>query len=100
MRVRGPPTVRVVNCGYYYMALEGCHRLTAAAELGVVPCLIVLAQDELVEVDSLGTDYFPPGKTYTAGEIAAEYFGPHNPILTINPNGTLTIPPESCDEDE
>ena len=34
----------------------------AATELRIAPYLIVIAQDDLVEVDSLEIDYFPPGK--------------------------------------
>jgi hypothetical protein len=63
MLTRGPPTIRVVECGDCYMAIEGCHRLIAAAELGIAPVLNVLSQEELVEVDSLGTDFFPPEKS-------------------------------------
>ena len=74
MRELGPPAICVVDCGDYYMAIEGCHRVMAAAELGIAPFLIVLAQDDLVEVDSLETDFFPPGETYTARKIAGDYW--------------------------
>jgi uncharacterized ParB-like nuclease family protein len=37
MRVLGPPIIRVVDCGDYYMAIEGCHRLMAAAQLDICP---------------------------------------------------------------
>lgn len=90
MRVRGAPRIRVVDCGDHYVALERCHRLTAAAALGIAPDLVVLAQDDLVEADSLDTDYFQAGETYTAGEIAGELHGMHSPVLTINSDGTLT----------
>ena len=91
MRQLGPPTIRVVDCVDYYMAIEGCHRLTAAAELGIAPVLIVLAQDQLVEVDSLDTDYFEAGTSCTAGAIVQKFRDPHNPVLTINPDGTLAV---------
>ena len=100
MLVRGRPKIRVVDCGNYYMAIEGCHRLMAATELRIAPYLIVLAQDDLVEVDSLEIDYFPPGETYTARKIAGDYWGSHNPVLTINPDGTLSVPFKPADEDE
>ena len=100
MLVRGRPKIRVVDCVDYYMAIEGCHRLMAAAELRIAPCLIVLAQDDLIQVDSLETDYFPPGETYTAGKIAGDYWSCHNPVLTINPDGTLSVPFKPSDEDE
>ena len=85
----GAPTVRVVDCGDHYMALEGCHRLAAAAELGIAPSLTILDQNDMVDADSLDIDYFQAGETYTAGEIAGELRGAHNPVLRINRNGTL-----------
>mgnify|MGYP005983101675 CR=1 FL=1 len=29
MRVKGSPTIRVVDCGDYYQALEGSHRIAS-----------------------------------------------------------------------
>lgn len=87
----GAPTVRVVDCGDHYMALEGCHRLTAAAELGIAPVLTVLAQDDMVDADSIGIDHFQASETYTAGEIAGELHGMHNPVFKINRDGTLEV---------
>ena len=89
MATLGAPAIRVVDCGDHYMALEGCHRLMAAAELWIIPVLTVLAQDDMVEADSLDIDYFRPGETYAAGAIAGELHGLHNPVLKINRNGTL-----------
>jgi len=89
MRERGAPTIRVVDCGDHYMAIEGCHRLVAAAELGVAPNLVVLPQDAMVDGASLDMDAFLHTESYTAGEIAGELHHIHNPILTINQDGTL-----------
>ena len=72
MRGIGSPTIRVVDCGDYYQAIEGSHRIQAAADLGIAIDLDVLAQDDLVESDSLDIDYFLSGQQYTAGEIAGE----------------------------
>lgn len=52
MRTMGAPTIRVVDCGDHYMAIEGTHRLEAAARLEVAPNLVVLEQDELVAAAS------------------------------------------------
>lgn len=90
MRELGPPAICVVDCGDYYMAIEGCHRLMAAAELGIAPVLKVFAHDDPIQVDILDTDYFKPGETKAAGEIAGAYRDRHNPVMTINPDGTLT----------
>jgi hypothetical protein len=80
------------------MAIEGCHRLTAAAELGIAPRLTVLQPEELVDVDTLDSD-FELGATYTAGEIARGYRSHHNRIMTINPDGTLTIVSSAVEEE-
>jgi hypothetical protein len=99
MRVLGPPIIRVVDCGDYYMAIEGCHRLMAAALLDIAPRLQILAPDEALSSDSLDGDY-PPGQTYTAREIAEDNKSHHNPCLVINPDGTLTILPKVSHEEE
>lgn len=48
MRVLGRPQIRVVDCGDYYMAIEGSHRLAACAQLGIAPELVVLDQDDTI----------------------------------------------------
>jgi hypothetical protein len=92
MRRRGVPTIRVVRYPNYYMAIEGCHRLTAAAELGFAPVLVVLAANELVEVASLDSDFFGDEKFVLAGEAADTFHSDLNSILTINSDGTITLP--------
>lgn len=76
MRTLGAPTIRVVDCGDHYQALEGTHRLHAAAALGLTPELVILAQDELVAADSLDWQDLVAGESYPAGELAAEAFSP------------------------
>ncbi len=49
VRLKRLPPVRVVDCGDHYMAIEGSHRLSAAADLCIAPTLIVLAEDDLVD---------------------------------------------------
>ncbi|MBF6615549.1 MAG: hypothetical protein ITG07_02365 [Candidimonas sp.] len=79
MRELGAPTIRVVDCGDFFMALEGSHRVPAAAELGITPTLVVLEQDDLVDADSLDwQDYLQEGQQYTAGELAGEVRGHGN----------------------
>ena len=78
MRELGAPSIRVVDCGDFYMALEGSHRLAAAAELGLTPALVVYEQDD--EIDITGEDWYDSanwsGETYTAGEVAGELYSP------------------------
>lgn len=74
----GAPTIRVVDCGDYYQALEGSHRLAAAAELGLVPDFVVYDQDDVINITEF--DWFEPANwaepAYPAGEVASELFAP------------------------
>lgn len=76
MKTLGAPTIRVINCGDYYMALEGSHRLAAAAALGLTPDLTVYEQDDEIEIT--GFDWYEPanwaGTVYPAGEVAGELY--------------------------
>ncbi len=78
MEAMGAPTIRVIDCGDYYMALEGSHRLAAAAALEVNPIFEVIDHDE--EIDISGFDWFEPQNwdrtVYQAGEVAGELFAP------------------------
>jgi hypothetical protein len=47
----GSPKITVVDCGDHYQALDGTHRLEAAAQLNFIPELIIKNQDDLVDQD-------------------------------------------------
>jgi hypothetical protein len=51
MRTRGAPVIRVAKCDCGYSAVEGSHRLTAAAELGLMPVFELVGEDEEVDHD-------------------------------------------------
>lgn len=89
MRTMGAPTIRVVDCTDYYVAIEGTHRMAACAALGVAPVLDVLAQDELVGADSLDWQDLCSGEQYTAGELAGEAYSPSCGIYTLRDDGTV-----------
>lgn len=76
MLTLGPPTIRVVDCGDYYMALEGSHRLAAAADLDITPDFVVFAQDDMIDVTA--HDWYEVanwgGTEYPAGEVAGELY--------------------------
>jgi len=78
MEALGAPTIRVVDCGDHYMALEGSHRLAAAHALGLEPILTVIDQDD--DLDITQFDWFDAANwfetTYKAGEVAGELFSP------------------------
>jgi hypothetical protein len=98
MRKVGPPTIRVVRYSGYYMAIEGCHRLTAAAELGFIPVLVVLAETDFVEAASLDSDYFGDKEFVRAGEAAEAFYSEFNPVLVVNSDGTLSLPAHPTEE--
>lgn len=79
MATLGAPTIRVVDCGDHYMALEGCHRIAAAHDLGIVPQLVVYEQDE--DLDITAFDWFDAANwaetVYPAGEVAGELHSGH-----------------------
>lgn len=74
MQELGAPTIRVVDCGDFYLALEGSHRIAAAHALGLEPELEIFEQDEEITItdfdwyDSANWD----AETYLAGEVAGE----------------------------
>jgi hypothetical protein len=76
MQMLGTPTIKVVDCGDYFMALEGSHRLAAASILGLTPNFVVYEQDDNLDIS--GYDWFEPqnweNTVYAAGEIAGEIF--------------------------
>jgi len=78
MAALGAPTIRVVDCGDHFMALEGSHRLAAAHALGLEPKLLVFEQDDMIDITQF--DWFDEANwgetTYQAGEVAGELFSP------------------------
>ncbi|WBV42706.1 hypothetical protein [Pseudoroseomonas cervicalis] len=74
----GAPTIEVVDCGDHYRALEGSHRLAAAAALGLVPELVIHEQDDMLDISRF--DWFDAGdwegSSHPAGEVAGEIFSP------------------------
>ena len=57
MRTLGAPVIRAVDMGGYFAALEGCHRLRAAARLGLTPVIEPVEYSEDVTVQELGLDF-------------------------------------------
>ena len=76
MRVLGAPSIQAVDCGDYYMALEGSPRLAAAKQLGLTPDLIIFEQNTPLDVTKY--DWFEVQNwaetICLAGEIAGELF--------------------------
>lgn len=74
MRELGVPRIRAIDCGDHFVALEGSHRLAAASLLGLIPEIIVLHSDALIEVCEF--DWYDaarwPNTVYPAAEIARE----------------------------
>lgn len=82
MERMGAPTIEVVDCGDHYMALEGSHRLAAAASLGLAPKLVIHRQQDLIDISKY--DWFEAcnwaATTYPAGEVASELFSPYQAV--------------------
>jgi len=82
MQRLGRPTLRVIDCGDHYMALEGSHRLPAAHELGIRPDFVVFDQGD--EIDITKFDWYDEANwdrtTYLAGEVAGELFAPTSAV--------------------
>ena len=69
MAVLGAPTIKAIDCGDHYVALEGSHRLRAAHTLGIEPIFNLI--DYVAEAE---TDDVAPGSyqdNYTLEEIVA-----------------------------
>lgn len=90
MATLGSPKIRAVDCGDYLMALEGVHRIAAAAELGVALDLEILDQNDLVKADSLDWQDLRRGESYTAGELAGEAYSPSCGIYRLRDDNTVT----------
>lgn len=46
MRTMGTPTIKAYKAdSNYYIAIEGCHRIRACKELGIVPNIEILTDD-------------------------------------------------------
>ena len=82
MKNLGAPSIKVINCGDYYMALEGSHRLAAAAALEINPVFDVIEQDEEISIKDF--DWFEAQNwdrtVYEAGEVAGELFSPSQAV--------------------
>lgn len=84
MHDHGAPTIRIVDCGDHYQAIEGNHRLHAAALLRVTPNFVVLDQDDEVAGSSLDWDSLNADETYSAGDLAGKAFGSDSESLTFD----------------
>lgn len=56
MRTLGAPTIPVYDCGEYYLALQGNHRLGAACALGLPVTVQVLSDDDEIDHDCEDVD--------------------------------------------
>lgn len=79
MKQMGAPTIEVVDCGDHYMALEGSHRIAAAAALELTPELVIYDQDDEINIQKY--DWFDSANwaetRYPAGEVAGELYAPN-----------------------
>lgn len=66
----GAPVIKAVwmDCHGHWAALEGSHRIRAAAELGLTPVIEEVEYSEDTTLESLGCD--DAGEGYTVAQIA------------------------------
>lgn len=72
MAVRGAPVIKAVwmECHGHWAALEGCHRIRAAAELGLTPLIDEIEYSDEVTLADIGCD--DSGDGYTVADIAGD----------------------------
>jgi len=58
MEILGAPTIRGYEIGNEIIAIEGCHRLRACAELGIDPVIELIDENILIsELEGLDCDW-------------------------------------------
>ena len=80
MRTLGAPTIKAVNCGEFYVALEGSHRIRAAQALGLMPVI-----EEIEYSETVTTDDVVPGQyqdCWTVAEIVDDATSSETVTLT------------------
>lgn len=72
MRILGAPTIKAVwmECWGVWAALEGCHRIRAAAELGLIPEIDEIEYSVEITTDDVGLSEAFGGDIWTVAEIA------------------------------
>ena len=53
MQALGAPTIKAIDCGDHYVALEGAHRIRAAHALGLTPIIEAIEYDADAETDDV-----------------------------------------------
>lgn len=74
MATLGAPIINAVwmECFGHWAALEGCHRIRAAAELGLTPVINEIDYSEEIMLADLGCDDSDEG--YTVAQIADDSY--------------------------
>jgi len=57
MKVLGSPLIHVVDCGEYFQALEGSHRLAACEQLHIIPRLRIYQQEDVISWQNFDLDF-------------------------------------------
>ena len=76
METLGAPTIKAVwmECWGVWAALEGCHRLRAAAQLGLIPEIEEIEYSDEITTDDIGMSDDFGGDVWTIGEIASDAY--------------------------
>jgi hypothetical protein len=74
MQTLGAPTIRVIDCGDHYQAIEGTHRLVAAARLGLPVNLDIIGPTDSVNAGSLDWGTWDRDEQPSGAELASEAY--------------------------
>ena len=88
MQTIGSPTIRAINCGDYYKAVEGTHRLAAAAILGLAVNIVLIEQDDVISASNLDLQDLED-RDYTGAELFDEVYSSNCPIYKIADDNTI-----------
>lgn len=83
MQVLGVPTIKAVwmECWGVWAALEGCHRIRAAVELGLVPEIDEVEYSEDITTEEIGLGDAFGGDVWTIAELVDDACS--KPIITF-----------------
>ena len=82
MRTLGAPIVHAVDCGEYYVALEGSHRVTAARSLGLVPTIVAIDYEDTRRVADIVGDQWEDDDTVS--EAVDSMLGLYLPVVDFS----------------
>ena len=91
MGLLGPPVIRGIDCGAFYLALDTVHQVAAAHALGLTPALDVVGEFDEVEVSEFHwyrPEHWDRKTAFPAHEVAQRLVSPRSVFYTFVPAAT------------